>query len=328
MKVSNLYRQISSIKTGLILLGIIGLLSALASVKASGLFFQSTVFKVILVLLFINMFFCTVNRLAGYSQKILRQNVFWRERVRGAGILLLHAGVVFILLGGIVNSFGGQSAAVSIAEGEALDVSGVLKQAEPIFIRLDKFQIFFNEDGSPSQYSSDITLYQEDSLQENSRISVNNPLKYRGIKAYQQGFGYLVDIQGESASGIINRKTLKEKDVLTIEEAGKTVFIHKYIPNYDPRYGMESKTLRPDNPRIIYSVYDQGSFLWAGAANIGEKVQLDDDTFVCFNGIKPYTVLDLKKDPGLAWAAAGGLMLMAGTSLALFIKRREQEDLQ
>jgi len=46
-----------------------------------------------------------------------------------------------------------------------------------------------------------------------------------------------------------------------------------------------------------------------------------------FVDLKPFTVLTIKKDPGLLMASLGGLMLMLGTCLALFLKQTKQEEL-
>jgi cytochrome c biogenesis protein len=108
--------------------------------------------------------------------------------------------------------------------------------------------------------------------------------------------------------------------------------VYKYIPNFDPNYGMDSKTLRPDNPQVIFSVYENGALLGVGAASFGEQVELDKGINFSFQGVKPFTVLKVKSDPGLPVAGAGGLMLMVGVCLALFLtppqkpKRPVQEE--
>ena len=38
--------------------------------------------------------------------------------------------------------------------------------------------------------------------------------------------------------------------------------------------------------------------------------------YVEFKGIKPYTVLKVKEDPGLPYAGAGGILFMLGVVLA------------
>lgn len=316
---------LSSMKTGLIILAGIGIISAVGSGFLPDTFFHGTIFKVFLLGLLLNMALCTVNQVRRYTQGRTKEDSLLDIRLlRQVGILSLHAGVVLILIGGTMNAFGGQSLPVRIIQGEVLNLSEVLKNTDPWKLQLNDFEIEFNPDGSPSQYYSHISLIEDDDVTQKYSISVNNPLKYAGVKAYQHNFGYMVNIKGESPSGREEQKALQEGEAFTIEGSDRKVKIFRYIPNFDPQYGMHSKTLRPDNPRVIYSVYEKGSIIKVAIAAFEEKIEIDKDVFITFTGLKPYTVLTLKTDPGLLTASAGGLMLMLGTCLALFLKPKKQ----
>jgi cytochrome c biogenesis protein len=312
-----IYRFLSSMKTGLVLLGLIGVMSAIGSGVMPDIFFQTPLFKLPLLLLFLNMALCTANQVAGYLNRRLTGRGKNRTWFRQVGILLLHAGVVLILVGGAVNSTQGQTDRISIVEGDIVDVAGLLRTAEPFSLKLDKFAIEFNPDGSPSQYRSYVTVLAGDKEAKAYNISVNHPLKYGGVKAYQESFGYLVNVEVADGTGEKQEKTLPEGEFLALSGTERTVRVYRYIPNFDPEYGMNTRTLRPDNPRIIYSVSEPGKLLGVGAAAFGERVEIDDNIYVKFNGVQPYTVLKLKSDPGLPLAGAGGLMLMTGVCLAL-----------
>jgi len=322
------YRFMSSMKFGLILLAVIGLMSAIGSGISPDYFYQTVIFQVLLVLLLLNMAACSFNQLSklvGSRSQLLKNK---SRSLRQAGMLALHAGVVLILIGGAVYAFQGQNEQIRIEQGQAVDIAQVIPNAEPFSIKLEDFAIEFNDDGSPAQYCSSVSLLEEGDVKEQHRISVNNPLEYGGIKAYQSGFGYLVKLQEETSSGGQEQITLGESEHQEIKGTDKALRIYKYIPDYDPQYGMNSKSLRPDNPRIIYSIYQQGSLLSVGAASFGEKVEIDPGVTLTFGGVKPFTVLTVKRDPGLSLALAGGLMLMLGTCLTLFAKPKIQEDVQ
>ncbi|KUO61333.1 MAG: hypothetical protein APF84_11920 [Gracilibacter sp. BRH_c7a] len=322
-----IYRFLSSMKTGLIILGIIGLFSAIGSGLSPENFFQSTAFKLSLILLLLNMTLCTFNQLYTYANTRTKKDRMRTNLWRRIGILTLHVGMVLILIGGTINAFGGQSLPVSIVQGEVLDISEVINTANPFQVKLNEFKIEFNDDGSPSQYYSDVSIIDGDNVTEQYSINVNNPLIYEGIKAYQHSFGYLVNVTGESSSGWEAQKTLAEGDLFDIQGSEKTVKFYKYIPNFDPNYGLETKSLRPDNPRVVYSLYDKGKLLKVAAVTFGERIEIDSENFMTFVDLKPFTVLTIKKDPGLLMASLGGLMLMLGTCLALFLKQTKQEEL-
>ncbi|NLU50224.1 MAG: cytochrome c biogenesis protein ResB [Syntrophomonadaceae bacterium] len=312
--VEKIYRLISSMKTGLVLLGLIGLMSAIGTGFRPNTFFQTSLFKLMLLLLFLNMGLCTLNQLIRCMK---RSSKSWgKNRLRQAGLLLLHGGVVLILVGGTVNSYFGHSGELRIVEGNKVDVARVIPTEKPVLLRLDAFKIEFNADGSPSQYYSHVSILEGNKAKGNYRISVNHPLNYGGIKAYQQSFGYLVKVRGESATGEKVEKSLHEGEFLEIPGTERTVKVYKYIPNFAPNYGMDSKTLRPDNPRIVFSVYENGKLLGVGAAPWGKRIKIDNRIYVTFKGVQPFTVLKVKSDPGLPLAAAGGVMLVTGVCLA------------
>jgi cytochrome c biogenesis protein len=201
-----------------------------------------------------------------------------------------------------------------------------MQTSTPFAMKLKQFEIEFNEDATPAQYISHVSLTEAGRIVQQYSISVNHPLSYGGIKAYQSSFGYLVDLEGESNNGWKEQRVLGENGIFEIEGTDKALKIFKYIPNFEEEYGMETKNLRPDNPRIVFSTYEKGKLLSVGTAAFGEKVELEPGVLVTFKGIRPYTVLNVKRDPGLPLASAGGLMLMTGTCLALFLRPKKQGD--
>lgn len=309
-------------KAGIYLLVTIGIMSAIGSSFLPQTFYRSFSFQLLLVLLLLNMTLCTIKQLVKYF-KGLKHKENKTLFLRRTGVLLLHVGMVLILIGGTVNSFDGQSESVGIVEGETIDITSIVPKAEPFELRLDQFRIEFNEDESPSQYISDVSLIEAGEVIEEYSISVNHPLNYGGVKAYQSSFGNLIDLQGESDTGWFEQKVLQEGETLQIKDTDKAVMAYKYLPNFDPNYGMKTKSLKPVNPKIVYSIYEKGSLLNVGYASFGETIEIEPNTYVTFNGVKPYTGLIIKRDPGLPLAAVGAILLMVGACLALVLKPKK-----
>ncbi|MGI6450990.1 MAG: cytochrome c biogenesis protein ResB [Desulfitobacteriia bacterium] len=320
---SSLLGFLASMKAGMALLSVIAVMSAVGSYFWPESFYQFAVFKLLLLFLLLNMLFCTTNQLVR-GLKLRRKGKAKHFNLWRIGVLAIHIGIVLILLGGTVYSFAGQSAHVRIIEGDLLEVAEVIDKAQPYFLKLDSFRIDFNADGSPSQYYSDVTIIEGTKVSGQYCISVNNPLVYRGVKAYQSGYGYLINLQSEGEGGSAEKATLGERDIWQLANSDKALMVYKYIPHYDPALGMNTKSLRPDNPRVIYSVYQNGTLLKADIASFQEKVELEPGLVVTFTGLQPYTVLTLKRDPGLALVAPGGLLLMAGSCLALLLRSKKQ----
>lgn len=73
-------------------------------------------------------------------------------------------------------------------------------------------------------------------------------------------------MKGDFGPGAKMEKVLKEGDLLNIPDTDRQVEVYKYIPNFDPKNPMNTRTLKPDNPRIIVGVYENKTYLGLGAA--------------------------------------------------------------
>lgn len=125
----------------------------------------------------------------------------------------------------------------------------------------------------------------------------------------------MVEVETEG-QGQVDSSTVLEGQILEIADSKWQVKVFKYVPDFDLAYGMESKSLQPNNPRVIYSLYQDKVMAGIGAAPLGEKIEIASGYYVEFKGIKPYTVLKVKEDPGLPYAGAGGILFMLGVVLA------------
>ena len=312
--IKKVYGYLSSMKTGLVLLVLVGVAAALGSAFLPDVFFNSWLFKLLLIILSVNMVFCTANRFILFKSRLIKNRNRW---LREIGSLLLHAGIVFILAGLLVHTYYGQNAQIAIRTGDTVDVSRVIKMKEPFSLHLDDFKVEYNEDGSPSQYNSYVIVIENRKVKNDAVISVNHPLNYRGVKFYQQSYGYLVKAKYINDAGNEVEELIKEGNFIRPEGTERTVKVFRYIPNFDPEHGMATKTLRPDNPRIIFSVYEGDQLLGVGAAQFDERVEIDENVYVVFAGVEPDTILKAKSDPGLPLAFLGGGMFVIGVTIAL-----------
>lgn len=311
-----LFNWISSMKTGLILLTLIGIISAIGSSIWPD-FFKTSGFRFLLLLLLINMAFCTGKSVQGFWSH--RQKIYKKKRLllKRIGQIMLHAGVVFILIGAGVYSLLGQNVELHILEGDTVDIGRIIPAAE-FRVKLIDFSIAFNEDGSPSQYYSELEISIPGKEAYRQTISVNHPLSCNGIKAYQNSYGYLLETLVRDGNGPQKTELLQEGSFVSFTGSQKTVKVFKYIPDFDPALGLQSKSLQANHPKVVYSVYEGTKLLGAGAASFQEPVEIDQNVVVVFQQARPYTVLTLKSDPGLPLVAIGGLMLMLGIIITLF----------
>jgi len=315
-----IYNFVSSMKFGLLLLVLIGVYCAIGSLFFEAIFFKTIVFQLLLFILLLNMVLCVISQLRSLSRKWQKKQQLGNEKIlRAVWLLLIHAGILIILVGGTVDIYKGQTRTIVLQKGEEINISNVLNTSSDFALKLDSFEIEFNPDGSPAQYYSYLTILNEKEKAEQYEISVNSPLNYEGIKIYQQSFGYLIDGTAFLGSREEHRKLLREGEFLDIPETSLRIKIYKYIPDYDPNLGLNSKSLRPDNPVVVYSLYDSENLIEIGVAPLAEKIEIDPDNGAAFrfNSAEPFSVLKIKHSPGLLLVAAGALMLMAGVVMVL-----------
>jgi len=314
---NQLYRYASSMKVGITLLCLSALLAAAGSVFYPDAFFQTVLFKLIFLLLFSNMVLCSFNQISKFVK--LRSNGrrskwFCLKRI---SLVTLHAGIVLIMVGGATNAYCSQSTQVTVTEGNTVDLSTIIPSQRALQLRLNQFEISFYANGSPSQYYSRVSITDDSRYADNYTISVNHPLNYAGIKIYQESFGYMVNVKVDSGTGGVPGKLLAEGQTINIPGTDRSIKAYKYIPDFVPDYGMNTRSLKPNNPKVVYSVYEKEALLGIGLASFGEKIEISKGVYVNFNGVTPFAVLRIKRDPGILIVATGGLMLIVGVCLSM-----------
>lgn len=313
--IRKIFNFMAARQTGLGLLVLVGLAAALGSAFLPDTFFKTIVFKTLLGLLFLNLLLCTSRQFRGL-RKALGHPVSSLWLLRQTGLIGLHLGVVLIIVGGAVHMYLGQTGEIHMIKGQKTDLARVIKMKEPFSLRLDRFEMQFNEDGSIAQYYSHLTIFKDHKAEQEAVISVNHPLHYEGTKVYQMSYGHFVKVQPIQAGQRQAERLCREGDLVGFPDSPWVLKVYRYLPDFDPRQGMSSKTMRPDNPHIIFSIYKDKQLQGVGAVKTGEKVKLDSGQEVVFTGVEPYTVLKIKSDPGLPLALCGGLLLTLGITMA------------
>jgi cytochrome c biogenesis protein len=98
--------------------------------------------------------------------------------------------------GVLSNSTLSYRGSVRIPEGQSFDFvelaynqNTYLLQDLPFWVRLDKFNVEYYSTGMPKLFASDVTIKDKTTGQEFSQtISVNHPLRYKGVALYQANF--------------------------------------------------------------------------------------------------------------------------------------------
>lgn len=116
------------------------------------------------------------------------------------GPLLVHAGLVVLMLGAAWGSLGGQRLEQFLAPGRTLELVDSRGHGE-LTLALDAFSVARDPAGRPEQFTSQLRILEpadgatdpetspEPVVLKQAQISVNHPLRFRGVTFYQADWG-------------------------------------------------------------------------------------------------------------------------------------------
>jgi len=98
-----------------------------------------------------------------------------------------HAAVVLLLAGGLVSHFQGFTQDLLIAEGKTSPVFAV-SDPDQMLVRVDDAIARFDEEGSPTDFRSELVIFQDGNEVARGVATVNDPLSYNGYRFHQAGY--------------------------------------------------------------------------------------------------------------------------------------------
>jgi cytochrome c biogenesis protein len=293
--------------------------------KGLGLFnmYHSLWFIGVLVLLVINLIACSWNRLPGVWRQVRKTKSGYAR----LGTYLTHLSVLLILAGGLIGAIWGAKGYVEIAEGET--VARVLLRKpqwmmRPLsfVVRCDAFRVDFYPDGSPKEYISTLTFFEEEQVVlDHVPLRVNHPISYGGLSFYQSSYGTrafpIVEVKKQGVKGAPHTIQLKQGEV-------------QPIPGTQTQFGFMQyqKHVHGGGEAILLVLFPpdsepEGFWLFRGDP---EGLQLSDFTFV-FKDLEQtyYTGIQVAHNPGVSVVWLGCSLLIIGM-VATFTLRRPSKD--
>lgn len=232
----------------------------------------------------------------------------------------VHASMICTMLGivwGIVGGFGGTA---MVQEGDALPFSSLLRPSTMLaippkgsssFLKVDDFRIQYRPDGSIQQFFSDVSVEDRfgNTLMQKT-ISVNKPLRYGGITAYQTDWS--MSALSVSLPGSGNRDLLLPMAPLQGVSGSEGKLYATFLPLEAPTSGSKPKgisLLAKDLESIV--VYDStGNFVGVRRPSSKKPITVDGVEIV-IQDIIASSGMELKSDPGvpLVYAGFGGICI-------------------
>ena len=254
--------------------------------------------------------------LRGSGWQIRRQDdrLAARRGVLGrVGPLLVHAGMVVLMVGAAWGALGGQRLERFLAPGRELELLDS-RGSTQVTLALDDFHIQRDPAGRPEQFSSSLRLIPpaDTAPPTEAAISVNHPLRYRGMTLYQ------ADWSLATISLQLGRSPVLELPLQSFPQLG------------DQLWGLVLPT-RPDGsePVLLSLTSEQGPVQVFGPDGValaqlvpGGEAQEVKGLPIRVASVLPASGILLKRDPGVPLVYTGFAIALLGGALSLVATRQ------
>jgi cytochrome c biogenesis protein len=264
------------------------------------------------------------------AERMVRTNSFSlfaeRNRISEMGVYIVHASLLLIFLGFIVDSLYGWRGFLMLTPGSAsnqIELKNGSQRTIPFSIRCDGTGEDTYADGTPKRWWSKLAVVDGGREIARKEIVVNDPLVYQGLRFYQASYGRTgkldqLIVNATPASGAT--RTPQEISLAMNQtaalDADTSVQLVEFIPDFVVQDGrVYARSRDVVNPAVHLVVTSK-------KANTSVNVWLPDIPGVGENASSPYifdpkdlktglyTGLQVSHEPG-QWAVWAGVVLMA-----------------
>jgi len=226
------------------------------------------------------------------------------------GPLLVHTGLVLLMLGAACGALAGNRLERFLAPGRSLDLLD-RDGTTQLTITLDRFAIDRDPAGRTEQFRSALQL-QGPNQSLDAEISVNHPLRHRGITIYQ------ADWSLATISLQIGRSPVLELPLQTYPELGDQIW-GLVLPTRPD--GTEPVFLSLESEQGPATVFDADGQQLARLRPGGPAAEVKGLP-MRVDAVLPASGLLLKRDPGVPLVYLGFAVLLVGGGLSLVATRQ------
>jgi len=261
------------------------------------------------------------------SERIVRTDSFSlfseRHRISEMAVYIVHASLLLIFLGGIVDALYGWKGFIQLTpggQGNQVELRNGGVHQVPFAIRCDAAGEETYADGSPKKYWSKLAVVDNGREVLRKEIVVNDPLVYQGVRFYQASYGRTgkmdrLILTATSAAGSSQEISLALNQTADLD-ADTSVQLTEFIPDFVVQDGhVYARSNDVANPAVHLVVTSKKS-------GKSVNVWLPEIPEISENASSPYvfqpkelktgvfTGLEVSHEPG-QWAVWGGVILMA-----------------
>jgi cytochrome c biogenesis protein len=245
-----------------------------------------------------------------------------RHRISELAVYIVHASLLLIFFGTIVDGLWGWRGYLSLNEGQtsnAIEIRDGSTRTLPFAIRCDAAGQEDYKDGTPKKWWSKLAIVKDGQDVQKKEIVVNDPLLYSGVRFYQSSYGPNGKVDKFSLVATPSDGSGQKLEIgVTLNEtvpldADTTVRFAEFIPDYAVRDGqVYKKSNYLDNPaaHLVVTKAGQDFDVWLppmeGVADNSKAPYLFQATDLKMGH---FTGLQVSHEPG-QWGVWSGVVLM------------------
>lgn len=257
-----------------------------------------------------------------------------RTRFSEMAVYVVHASLLLIFFGGIVDALWGWRGFVKLNPGQqsnSIELRDGKQKVLPFSVRCDSAGQENYPDGTPKKWWSQLAVVQNGRELQQKQIVVNDPLVFSGVRFYQASYGptgkldkFLLTAKASSGAGEKKDLALGVGDTAALD-ADTTVQLMEFIPDYVVRDGqVYTRSASVENPaaHLLVTLRRNGQHIniWLPPLEgFAENAQSPYQFEAVDLKLGYFTGLEVSHEPG-QWAVWTGVILMGiGLTLVFYV---------
>lgn len=271
-------------------------------------------------------------------ERVVREDHFGifaeRHRVSELAVYIVHASLLLIFLGTVVDGIWGWRGTLNLNEGQTSNLVELRDggtRTLPFAIRCDSAGQENYKDGTPKKWWSKLAVVEDGRDVRTKQIVVNDPLLYSGVRFYQSSYGpngkvdkLMLVAMPSNGHGQKQEIGLAVNDTVSLD-ADTTVRFAEFIPDYAVRDGqVYRKSNDLENPAAHLVVTSKSAAkdydVWFPALDeVADNSKAPYQFQATDLKMGHFTGLQVSHEPG-QWGVWSGVVLMAvGLSFVFYV---------
>lgn len=235
------------------------------------------------------------------------------------GAYVVHVSILIFFAAGLLTGFLGFKGYVQLFEGESADhieLEAGQKMELGFTVRLDKFIFEQYDNGAPKTFQSDLSFLREGKVVHRDSALVNTPVTFGKITFYQSGYGDSLEslkVQIETKDGRSQTVSIPTRGRVAVEGLGHLAAgrFHSDMRGLGPAAQIGLWRPGQEEPEVFW-ILSRAPFQMRDPKS-PEVFKLEDVTTHYYSG------LQANYDPGIWFVWIGGIVMLIGLMMALFM---------